>query len=206
MTMKVNEIFYSLQGEGSFTGVPAVFLRLSGCNLSCGFCDTLHHRGRTMSEEEILDEISAYPSRHIVITGGEPAMQTTPEFIGLLHRNGWFVQIETNGTLPVPPEIDWITCSPKTGTVACGRVDEIKLLFMGNEEDRARIARFECIPARIYCLQPCDHSAGYSNDSPAAAADILAHNRRTLEKCISYIKENPKWRLSIQTHKLLDIP
>ena len=112
-TLRVNEIFYSLQGEGYFTGTPAIFIRLSGCNLSCPFCDTDHGEGILMEWNEMVDDIKKYPARHVVITGGEPTLQLTEGFVELLHDSGYFVQIETNGTLLAPRNIDWITCFPK---------------------------------------------------------------------------------------------
>ena len=109
--MKVNEIFYSVQGEGRFAGTPAVFLRLSGCNLRCSFCDTDHRSYVQMTEDEIVSEASAYKSRHIVITGGEPTLQLTASLARKLHDKGFFIQIETNGTVPLEPDcrIDWVT-------------------------------------------------------------------------------------------------
>ena len=88
--MKVNELFYSLQGEGFHTGTPAVFLRLSGCNLRCGFCDTDHFAGSEMAEGEILERVLRFPSRHIVITGGEPSLQLTDSLVEILHNAGFF--------------------------------------------------------------------------------------------------------------------
>ena len=111
--MRVNEIFYSLQGEGFHTGTAAVFVRLSGCNLQCPFCDTRHEEGIEMSEEEILLQVSEYESDMVVITGGEPAIQITESLVDKLHQIGKFVAVETNGTLPLPSNIDWITVSPK---------------------------------------------------------------------------------------------
>ena len=109
--MRVNEIFYSLQGEGYFTGTPAVFVRFSGCNLSCSFCDTEHTSFTEMSEEDIVQEVCAYPAAHVVITGGEPTMQLTASLVDRLHAVGKYVQIETNGTyrLPRSCRVDWIT-------------------------------------------------------------------------------------------------
>jgi organic radical activating enzyme len=196
MAFKVNEIFYSLQGEGHFTGTPAVFLRLSGCNLACPFCDTTHQTFSEMTEEAILSEISRYPSRHLVVTGGEPAMQLTAEFVELLHQHGYFVQVETNGTLPLPENVDWVTCSPKAGELKVNPM-EIKLLFMGDATDAARIERYASIPARYHYLQPCDHTL----TDPTAKE----RNAATLASCIDFIKSHPLWRLSLQTHKLIDI-
>ena len=112
---KINEIFYSLQGEGFHTGTPAVFIRFSGCNLKCPFCDTHHEEGTLMSDEEILAEVRKYPARTVILTGGEPSLWIDEELINLLHQAGKFICIETNGTHPLPDGIDWITCSPKQG-------------------------------------------------------------------------------------------
>lgn len=199
--MKVNEIFHSLQGEGRFTGHSAVFIRLSGCNLSCPFCDTAHQTGTEMTDEEILEKITGYPARHAVITGGEPGLQLTGDFIGRLHQNGFFVQVETNGTVKIPDNADWITCSPKTPEIKPGRVDEIKLLFMGDGKDEERISRHDSIKARCRSLQPCDHSM--TEHDPVKC---LRRNQATLHGCIEYVKSHPQWSLSLQTHKLLDIP
>lgn len=200
-TLRVNEIFYSLQGEGRFTGTPAVFLRLSGCNLSCPFCDTSHGSATEMTLGEILAELSRYPARHLVITGGEPAMQLTAEIVGRLRRQGYFIQVETNGTLPLPAGIDWVTCSPKTDRIDCGHVDEIKLLFMGDGADARRIARFDNLDIESRCLQPCDHTLTTSDPD-----SVERRNLDTLAACVAYIKLHPRWRLSLQTHKLINIP
>ena len=113
---KVNEIFYSLQGEGYFTGTAAVFLRFSGCNRRCDFCDTQHFTFTEMSADEIAGAAGAFPARHIVVTGGEPALQLDDILIRRLKALGFFIQVETNGTLPVPTGVDWVTCSPKEGS------------------------------------------------------------------------------------------
>lgn len=189
--MKVNEIFYSLQGEGYFTGTPAVFIRLSGCNLRCPFCDTQHTDGREMTDAEIIERINQYPARHVIITGGEPSLQLTEDFVGLLHKNGYFVQVETNGTRLLPVNVDWITCSPKAAPAVYDSVDEIKLVYEGERSDEA-IQRALSIKARQYYLQPCD------------VGDKIT-NARIISDCIGYIKSNPLWRLSLQTHKILDI-
>ena len=196
--MKVNELFYSLQGEGHFTGTPAVFVRLSGCNLQCDFCDTRHTTGREMSEEEIVAEVSRHPARHVVVTGGEPALQLTPSFIGRLHDAGRFVQIETNGTLPLADGmeriIDWITCSPKCGmTPKIQRIDELKVVFdHTHPEYISRLEHVQTCNDGTYYLQPCDRGE-------------KDWNKANLTACIHYIMEHPKWRLSLQTHKILDL-
>lgn len=193
--MKVNEIFYSLQGEGRFTGTAAIFIRLSGCNLRCSFCDTRHDVYTLYTEDEIVAAIAPYPARHVVITGGEPTMQLTRMLVDKLHEAGKFVQIETNGSIALEPDvvaaIDWITCSPKALPVKIGRVDELKVVYEGQD-----MASYEAM-ARSYgacrSLQPCD-----TGDAE--------RNAVLLDGAVAYIKEHPEWQLSLQTHKLIHIP
>lgn len=193
--MKVKEIFYSLQGEGRFTGTAAVFLRLSGCNLKCPFCDTDHFDGTLMSHEDIMDELVKYPSRHLVITGGEPSLQLEPSFIDMLHEYGYFVQVETNGTHPLPQNVDWITCSPKSKNIVYDRVNELKVVFGSDAVGGNSLLEHlsTSVEAEEYYLQPCD------------TGDKVV-NVEILGRCVEYIKNNPVWRLSLQTHKLIDIP
>lgn len=189
--MRVNEIFYSLQGEGQFAGTPAVFIRFSGCNLRCSFCDTDHASYSEMSEEEIVAEATKYPARHIVITGGEPSLQLTASLLDKLHAEGCYVQMETNGTRMLPPGccVDWITCSPKYEKVVLSRIDELKVVFEG---DDAKIDRYNNVEAEVYSLQPCD-------------VKDEARNRRNLEGAIDYCLRHPQWHLSLQTHKIIDV-
>lgn len=180
---RVNEIFYSLQGEGYFTGTAVVFLRLSGCNRACDFCDTDHRAFTEMTADEIVAAVTSYPSRHIVITGGEPLMQLDDELVEQLHDNNFFVQVETNGTLPVPDGVDWVTCSPKTPPLAINRLDELKVVYQGQDVE----AVAEAVPMAMHMfLQPCSGS--------------------NIPETVDYIKSHPHWRLSLQIHKLIDIP
>ncbi|MBQ2534362.1 MAG: radical SAM protein [Prevotella sp.] len=213
--MKVNEIFYSLQGEGVYTGTAAVFLRLSGCNMKCWFCDTKgHEQGTEMTEEEIAERVSQYPARHIVITGGEPTMQLNARLTQLLHEKGFFIQIETNGALPLKDgtEVDWITCSPKGNEIKIQRIDELKLLFI-----KEYLEKYKEVKASQRCLQPLDEGgqevqtlASQAGSSPRLRRAELGTSRfassRGGNEVISYIKEHPQWRLSLQTHKLINIP
>lgn len=179
--MKVNEIFYSLQGEGRYAGTPAVFVRFSGCNRSCPFCDTDFAAYTEMTPAQIVAEMARYPARHAVITGGEPALQIDAAFVGLLKEAGFYVQIETNGSLPVPDNIDWVTCSPKDGPWRIGRVDELKVVFQSQDVE-AIASHFA---PKVMCLQPC---SGINT-----------------AETVEYILAHPHWRLSLQTHKLLNI-
>lgn len=179
---KINEIFYSLQGEGFHTGTPAVFVRFSGCNLKCPFCDTQHEVGTWMSDEEIVAEVVKYATAMVVLTGGEPGLWIDGSLVDALHREGKYVCIETNGTCALPENIDWVTCSPKEGaTVKLGRMDEVKVVYVGQD-----VSPYLDLPACHYFLQPCSCS--------------------NTEAVVSYILCHPQWRLSLQTHKLLQIP
>ncbi|MDE6489889.1 MAG: 7-carboxy-7-deazaguanine synthase QueE [Muribaculaceae bacterium] len=180
--MLVNEIFYSVQGEGVHTGVPAVFVRFSGCNLKCAFCDTDHASGDVMTEAEIVERVKEFPAATVIITGGEPSLQLTASLVDLLHDCGRRVHVETNGTGRLPDNVDWITCSPKTPECILHDVDELKLVYQGQDVE-AVASRFS---ADYYCLQPCS----------------CANVAETLE----YVKRHPRWRLSLQSHKLIDIP
>ncbi len=203
MTMKINEIFYSLQGEGSFTGTPAVFIRFSGCNTSCPFCDTQHEDFTEMTEDDIMDEVKKYPANHVVITGGEPTLQLTPSLCRKLQENLFFVQIETNGSVKLDKDfnikdqeeslIDWVTCSPKNLPIKIQRIDELKVLFDGeapmlymNDLNFYNHHFF----IQEYRLQPVDD--GMQNDDK-------------IKKCVEYILKNPQWTLSLQTHKILNV-
>lgn len=188
--LRVNEIFYSLQGEGHFTGTPAVFVRLSGCNLRCPFCDTDHHASVGMTYAEVVERVATFPSRHVVVTGGEPSMQLTDAFIDALHAAGCFVQVETNGTLPLPSAVDWITCSPKDAPVVLDCIDELKVVYSGQPMDG--YAPLMAIAAE-WRLQPCD-----------VPGDAAASERH-LSAAIAYTLAHPRWRLSLQTHKLISI-
>lgn len=192
--MRINEIFYSLQGEGFFTGVPSIFIRFAGCNLKCPFCDTQHEPYEEMNTQDMLEKIKDYPVHHIVFTGGEPSLQLTVDICRQLKAAGYDIQVETNGTHELPSGcIDWVTCSPKdayckNAEVRLGHIDEVKVVFDGSVD----VDRYLAIDARCYSLQPCD------------TGDEM-RNKEITRKCVEYILAHPKWRLSLQTHKLLKI-
>lgn len=191
---KVNEIFYSLQGEGRWMGRPAVFVRMSGCNLKCPFCDTDFRGYREMSTDDILSKCleEGGECRFIVLTGGEPSLQVDEQLIATLHQAGYYLSMETNGTHAIPEGIDWVTCSPKVdftegGELVVRKVDELKLIFDGEHE-----VSDHGIACAFRYLQPCD----VGNDS---------RNYLILSECIKYIKAHPEWQLSVQMHKIVGI-
>lgn len=184
----VNEIFYSLQGEGFHTGRAAVFVRFAGCNLRCSFCDTDFSHSEPMSSEQIAERVFAYsthPDTLIVLTGGEPSLQVDEALIDTLHRYHQTIAIETNGTHPVPASIDWVTVSPKEdSTVVLTRADEVKIVYTGQANDYIQHWQ-KAIRASHYFLQPCSCS--------------------NTEAVVTYILNHPDWRLSLQTHKYIHI-
>lgn len=186
---RINEIFYSLQGEGAYTGVPMVFVRFAGCNLACPFCDTQHEPYRLMTAAQIRDEISQYPCQRVCLTGGEPTLQVTAELIAEAFE-GYRVHMETNGTRPIPNGVDWATVSPKAAQVVVEKCQEIKLLFGEGSDDPERWASFD---AEVFCLQPID-----------VAGDKEA-SQRNVAQAIEYCKAHLQWRLSLQTHKITNI-
>ena len=193
---KVNEIFHSLQGEGFNTGTASVFIRLSGCNLRCDFCDTRHEEGTMMSLPEIVAEVMRYPAAPlIVLTGGEPSLWIDEDFVsGLKTMTGKRIAIETNGTHPLPHGIDWVTLSPKAGIgnsgdtpVVLTRCDELKLVYLGQD-----LAQYDSITATHRYLQPC-----WTDDPEKRRHNLLM----TIQAVLDY----PQWRLSLQTHRILGI-
>jgi 7-carboxy-7-deazaguanine synthase len=205
------EIFYTLQGEGANTGRPAVFLRFAGCNLwsgreadrpsaVCRFCDTdfVGTDGAGGGKFESAGELAravlcAWPrdlreNRFVVCTGGEPLLQLDEALIDALHACGFRIAVETNGTQPVPRGVDWVCVSPKAGApLAVHEGDELKLVF---PQPGAEPERFEHLAFDNFLLQPMD---GPERDRNTGLA-------------VAYCKARPRWRLSLQTHKLIGIP
>ena len=178
---KINEIFHSLQGEGYHSGTPAVFVRFSGCNLHCAFCDTQHHEGTMMSLQEIVDEVNKYPNAPLlVLTGGEPSLFIDEAFVVNLKRlTGKRIAIETNGTRPLPHNLDWGTLSPKTGfeggdseLCVVTECDELKVVWLGQD-----LAQYDRIAARHRFLQPCfvDDPQQREANMKACAEVVLHH-------------------------------
>jgi len=212
MSYAVKEIFYTLQGEGAQTGRAAVFCRFAGCNLwsgreadrrsaICQFCDTDFvgtdgpGGGKFDDADAVADAIlNQWPGngsvgkRFVVCTGGEPLLQLDAALIEALHARGFEIAVETNGTVTAPAGIDWICVSPKAGADLVQRSgDEFKLVF---PQPLADPRSFEDLAFRHFFLQPMD--------GPERVANT--------EQAMRYCMEHPRWRLSLQTHKILGIP
>lgn len=197
---RVNEIFYSLQGEGARAGTANVFVRFSGCNLQCamepgpkspgGFdCDTEFSSGKDFSLEELVSAIRACggpKAKSVILTGGEPSLQVDQELVEALRADRWYIAMETNGTKDVAAlELDWVTVSPKTAehTLKVEEANEVKYVrAVGQGLPKPKIK------ATHYFLSPAFSPDGTSQE--------------TLANCIEMVKNNPKWRLSVQQHKM----
>lgn len=199
----VTEIFYSLQGEGYYTGMPAVFIRFAACNLRCSFCDTDFSKATRMSAAAIIDtavqrvQPTSFKEAHplLVLTGGEPTLQADAELLALLHTKFPVIAMETNGSNPIPDGVDWITCSPK-----CDFVGEYPLIPFANEVKVVFDGRTETSPTKwpqrivadYYYIQPCD--TGFPDK-----------NEEIVKKAVAYCQQHPRWRLSLQTQKILNV-
>ncbi|XHS79420.1 7-carboxy-7-deazaguanine synthase [Burkholderiaceae bacterium UC74_6] len=216
MTYSVKEMFYTLQGEGAQAGRPAVFCRFAGCNLwsgreqdrataVCNFCDTDfvgtdgQNGGKFKTAEALADAINAHwpaetarpgergGKRYVVCTGGEPLMQLDTPLIDALHARGFEIAVETNGTQPAPPGLDWICVSPKADAqIVLTKGHELKLVF---PQPLARPERFAHLDFEHFFLQPMD--------------SIL--QKQNTREAVAYCMEHPQWRLSVQMHKIVGI-
>jgi 7-carboxy-7-deazaguanine synthase (Cx14CxxC type) len=210
LSYAVKELFKTLQGEGGQAGRVAVFCRFAGCNLwsgregdrstaTCSFCDTDFvgtdgtGGGRFGTAEELADAIAAAwgpgtEQRVVVFTGGEPLLQLNAALVDAAHRRGFAVAVETNGTIAAPGGIDWVCVSPKAGAVikqTCGH--ELKLVF---PQEGAAPELFEALDFERFYLQPMD--------GPQLA--------RNTALAVAYCLDHPRWRISLQTHKMMGIP
>lgn len=211
MTYSIKEIFYTLQGEGTHAGRPAVFCRFSGCNLwsgresdrataVCKFCDTDFVGtdgdlgGKYPDSVRLAETVnSLWPttyakSKFVVFTGGEPLLQLDEPLIKAMHDYGFEIAIETNGTLPVPAGVDWVCVSPKVGAeLHVRKGNELKVVI---PQAGQSLKDYESLEFDNFFVQPMD------------GPDVENNTRLAIEVC----KKNPKWKLSLQTHKLLQIP
>jgi 7-carboxy-7-deazaguanine synthase len=207
-TYKVKEIYYTIQGEGYHTGRAAVFCRFSGCNLwsglekdrdtaICKFCDTDfwgmdgRHGGKYSGHDLAQAIINEWPSSDthpfVVITGGEPALQMDNALVDTFHKHNIEIAIETNGTLALPDSIDWVCVSPKADTeIVVTKGNELKLVYPQIEN---LPSQYESLKFEHFYLQPLD--------------DV--HQSKHIKSCMDYVRENPMWKLSLQTHKILGI-
>ena len=197
-------------------GIPAVFVRFSGCNLRCPWCDTEFTESTPMSAEEIVAEVQDLydiPNERrkmVVLTGGEPGLQVDKPLVDALHAAGFYICIETNGTRPLPDGIDWITCSPKASSIqqsavsnqplALRKVNEVKVVFTGEYDPEIWRGQLE---AEHWLLQPLRFTGEWLIEH---AVDEWEDDRNdNLDDTVRYILAHPFWRLSVQIHKIVGL-
>jgi len=190
---KVNEIFYSVQGEGKHTGMPAVFLRLAGCSMGCDFCDTKYafSGGKELNSLQILVELAQFPCKTVVITGGEPAEQDLPALISALKSAGHEVHLETNGAKDCDvSKADFVCVSPKkyVAKEMLVKADVIKLVVN---------AQTDLKDLRKYYL--------YENEKTQIYLQPESNKQENIDLCVKLIKQHPSARLSVQLHKLINV-
>jgi len=212
-TYRVQEIFYSLQGEGQWTGRPMAFIRLSGCNLNCSFCDTVHDQPKDMTTEEILEQVVAYPTSKVVLTGGEPLIQPVLELLTELRARRFAIHLETNGTQPLRDLEDyfsWIAVSPKSPVETLSEdiflADEIKFLCgLPGWENYIKdvLERFghQLNRTKLY-LMPIAKSKHFHKGLGRSREELIDVN---IEAAKSYCLHHSDFSLCIQMHKVLGI-
>lgn len=192
MKYSLTEIFSSLQGEGYWTGTPVTFIRFSGCNMNCSFCDTDHRVRFFARADEVMEKVAEQGMRRVVLTGGEPLLQIKTEndpLLKCLKAASYSIHLETNGTIPLPVRpvslFDWVTVSPK-GKQVITAGNELKVVYMDGVDLQTyeKNTQFDW-----YFVQPM-----WQHDGSCRP-----------EKAVQAVMENPKWRLSLQTHKYLNI-
>ena len=190
------EIFHSVQGEGFHTGIPHVFIRFGNCNLKCEWCDTDFMTSEDMDIDSIIEDVLSYDCDRVIFTGGEPAMQDLSVIGKRLKEHGISISIETNGTIPVDPIVDWICVSPKDQlypnvSIKQRTGDELKVVYCG--QDLALYDELKKGFTHLY-IQPC-----YVED------ESVEVNGKSFQIVERLVKDSPGWRLSLQTHKWLGV-
>lgn len=200
---RINEIFYSIQGEGLYTGTPAVFVRFSGCNLACPFCDTQFREYEELTADEVVERMEKENIGNCqlcVVTGGEPTLQWDIDLFNAIHDAGYKINMESNGTLPLPAPVDYLTVSPKLqwtklslDELTYQACDELKVVMDMDTKinDLLSLAEKFNPDANLY-IQPCD--TGY-----------IKTNKEIIERCIDFIKRHPEWSLSLQQQKIINV-
>lgn len=200
-TLRITEIFHSIQGEGFHAGTAAIFIRGTGCNLACDFCDTDFSPRERLTPQAVLDRLAGYPCRFVVLTGGEPTIQPRGfrALVELLHANGYFVTMETNGSSEDTLGVDWVTVSPKLsqkGTWVLKQGQELKLIYESQDLRFYEESAFE-----HYFLQ-----AKEIRSAPWGKGERdVGKTRLEWEKTAAAVMSNPRWKLSFQLHKELGL-
>lgn len=190
---KISEVFYSIQGEGKHTGMPAVFVRLAGCSMNCPFCDTKYafQTGEEWDEARLLCEVKKYPCKTVIVTGGEPTEQDAPALFNALKKAGYIIHLETNGSIDTDVSlVDFVCVSPKkdVSPEMLKKADVIKIV-VGQDTDLADLQKYYA----------------YENDKTQIYLQPESNKQENINLCVKLLKEHPSARLSLQMHKMANI-
>lgn len=217
--LQINDLFWTVQGEGRWSGYRALFVRMPYCNYDCPWCDTEYNSFRSFSEEEFLSFCEQEPARLAVLTGGEPTLhKDTSRIIQLLKKHNFYIACETNGSAPIPEGIDFPTVSPKLFTKnkfppyyvhedVYGKVKEWKYVVDSNFDfnilarHQPQQLKKDSLPAK-----PTEKHIGQYTEICYSLSPEFSDMTNNTKKILDYISENPIWRLSLQTHKWIHIP
>lgn len=192
----INDLFWTIQGEGRHAGRRALFVRMPHCNLACSWCDTKFDTHEKWSVDAFMAFAAKEPARFAVVTGGEPLMHAhTPRVVELLKSQGFTVACETNGTKPPNAEFDWVTCSPKRDAE-----------FFVDQKLYSKVSEFKYVVDSEFDFKVLDRHNDDRGPVHHSLSPEYGDFARNATKIIDYIKENPKWRLSLQTHKWVGVP
>tara|TARA_B100001750_G_C15512048_1_gene604350 strand:+ start:1644 stop:2342 length:699 start_codon:yes stop_codon:yes gene_type:complete len=191
------EMFYSIQGEGFHSGVPSIFIRFGGCNLACEWCDTKFDEWENITLREMIDKMQSWDCNRIILTGGEPALQDLQTLSSVLRPLGYYLSIETNGTIEIGEDlVDWICVSPKDQMYSSVKVrqrlgDELKVVWVGQD-----LSMYDDLKKgfRYHFIQPC-----YDESKD------IEWNGNNFCETYDLVKANPDWSLSLQTHKWMGV-
>lgn len=200
-TLKINDLFWTFQGEGRFSGHRALFIRLPFCNYDCPWCDTEFDSYKSWTLDDFKDFIQSEKSRFAVITGGEPlANKQLPQILALLKKEGFFIACETNGSFPAPPEIDFVTTSPKKYTK--GKWEEYYI----HPSLYSQTSEWKYVVDDLFDFQILDRHVEKKSPIVFSLSPEYTKMDQNLKRIQSYIQENPEWKISLQTHKWINIP
>lgn len=194
----VHEIFYSIQGEGQFAGTASIFIRLAGCNVGCPWCDTketwrVSEQTERLSATAIVQQLNAFETKHIVLTGGEPTLYNLTNLCQELHAAGYFVSLETSGTNEILGEFDWVCLSPKPH-------------FPPVQQALDKTSSLKVVIEKTADFKFAEQMRALTPKTSKAFLQVEWNSKATInQEVIAYVKKHPNWRLSVQTHKVLSI-
>lgn len=202
MSLQINDIFWTLQGEGRWSGRRALFIRLPYCNYECPWCDTTFDSFKPMEESEFEAFARQEPARFAVITGGEPlAHKDLPKILQILKKNNFYIACETNGSFPAPQDIDFVTISPKPYSK-----NKSQEKYYIHPETFRRASEFKYVVDDHFDFKILDRHQNDSDQITHSLSPEFTKMNENVKKIIAYIQQNPTWKLSLQTHKWINIP